>query len=439
MRHIDMEGICHIYRNNCEESLVIVVRLMLKEKVDYKSMQKALIKAADRYPNFHSVIASRGTGLFYEDNEEKPVLMTEDKPYRLGSKELNYYPYSVCALDRQLKITAHHGLTDGYGMMEFIKTLLYYYYTELGIRIEDADMIRTNEKPYDIDSETEDSLLKYWDKDFVPKQPELGDTPLFSIPTVYWDDNGDYVYKRYKIRMSVSQIIDMAKSTSSSVTGVLNAIINKAYQNTYELDGKVLISAITSNFRRIYPSDSLHNFSGWFLTFYPPAMHGMSLDELSPVMKRLIDANNSKENVMKVTAERCIAGTEISENSISKIFEPKDEVLKQKVASRNSVGYLITNVGPFTFPKEIEDMIDDCELYFPAKTVPVVFGVNSIKDALVLSVNMSFDGDSLVKGICKVCKENNIDVTCQDMGIEETDKLCEDGIRMREKKPSTNV
>ena len=27
-------------------------------------------------------------------------------------------------------------------------------------------------------------------------------------------------------------------------------------------------------------------------------------------------------------------------------------------------------------------------------------------------------------------KENNIDVTCQDMGIEETDKLCEDGIRM---------
>ena len=73
---------------------------------------------------------------------------------------------------------------------------------------------------------------------------------------------------------------------------------------------------------------------------------------------------------------------------------------------------------------------EDCELYFPAKTVPVVFGVNSIKDALVLSVNMSFDGDSLVKGICKVCKENNIDVTCQDMGIEETDKLCEDGIRM---------
>lgn len=28
MRHIDMEGINHIYRNNCEESLVIVVRLI---------------------------------------------------------------------------------------------------------------------------------------------------------------------------------------------------------------------------------------------------------------------------------------------------------------------------------------------------------------------------------------------------------------------------
>lgn len=432
MRNIDMEGTVHLYRNNNEGSLVIVVRTTLKEDISYDKMQAALCKAALRYPNFHSVIASDGKGGYYEDATQDPILKTEDKPYRLGTKEVNYYPYSVCALGRQLKITAFHCLTDGFGIYEFLKTILYYYYVELGYNIDDEGLIRTNEKPYDKEAELEDSNLKYHDPNLELKQPELGDTKLFAIPTSYWDDEGKYVYKRYKITLNTSQIIDIAKSTSSSVTAVLNALINITFKNVYDLDNSMLISAITANFRKMYPSDSMNNFSGWFLTFYPPTMHGMSLQELSPAMKGLITSGNTVENMMKVITERTREGYKIRQTPLEEMFAPKEEVSQTKIGARRSIGYLITNVGKISLPKDIEEMIEDIEIYFAAISVPVVFGVASTGDKLVLSVNMSFDSDELIKGFCKVCEDNNIDVKCQDMGLEEFDKLYVDGIIRQE-------
>ena len=429
MRNIDMEGSVHLYKNNGDMTLVIVVRTIFKENISYEHMQKALYKASRRHPNFHSVIASNGKGCYYEDSKEPPILQTVDKPYRLGTKEVNYYPYSVCAVDNQLKITAYHCLTDGFGIYEFLKTLLYYYYVELGYDIDDEGLLRTNERAYDEEAELEDSNLKYHDPDYVIKQPELGDNKLFFIPTSYWDDEGEYVYNRFKVTLSTSQIIDIAKSTSSSVTGVLNALIDKAYQETYELEGATLISAVTSNFRKIYTSDTLNNFSGWFLTFYPPTMHGMSLQELSPAMKGMINNYNTSDNTVKVITERTREGFEIRKAPLEEMFRLKEEAIQTRISSRTHLGYLITNVGRINLPKTIEENIEDVEIYLPAMTAPVVFGVASKGDNLVLSVNMSFDGDNLIQGLCKVCEDNYIEIKCQNMGKEEFDKFYIDGVQ----------
>ena len=168
MRQIDMEGIGHFVHSNGNETLTIIVRVALTDEIDTAHMQTALEKAARRYPNFQSVLASTGKGLVYELSEEKPILQTGNQKKKLGSSELHGFPYCVSCEGNMLKLSVHHGITDGYGTTEFVKTLLYYYLKECGKPVTDDGEIRLLEVPYDETAENEMSYLKYYDKSIKP-------------------------------------------------------------------------------------------------------------------------------------------------------------------------------------------------------------------------------------------------------------------------------
>lgn len=100
MRQIDMEGIGHFVHSNGDETLTIIIRVALTEDINTSHMQTALEKAAQRYPNFHSVLASSGNGLVYELSDDKPVLLTGDKKKKARIKRASRFPV-LCFLRRQ--------------------------------------------------------------------------------------------------------------------------------------------------------------------------------------------------------------------------------------------------------------------------------------------------------------------------------------------------
>ena len=430
MRQIDMEGIGHFVHSNGDETLTIIVRVALTEEIDTAHMQTALEKAALRYPNFHSVLASTGKGLVYELSEEKPVLQTGDIKRKLGSSELHGFPYCVSCEGNMLKLSVHHGITDGYGTTEFVKTLLYYYLKECGKPVTADGAIRLLEAPYDETAEDEMSYLKHYDKSIKQEQPQLGDIKLFSLPVEYWDEAGRYEFKRFKLSMSAKQVTGFARECGSSATGLINAIICKAFQTAYDLDGKLLINSLTSNFRRLLPSDSMHNFSGWFLSFYTPEMQALPLEQTAAVMKGMIDWNNTEQNALKVIAERSAKGLEQREMPLDEIFADKPDCMIEKKAVRQSMGSIITNVGPLGITESMKPWVRDMEFYIPALTAPVVFAVNAVGDALTLSVVQSFEDNALVRAFCQVCAENGLEINSNDMGAEVLDTLEKDAVKL---------
>lgn len=430
MRQIDMEGIGHFVHSNGNETLNIVVRVALTEDIDTASMQTALEKAALRYPNFHSVLASDGKGLVYEFSDEKPVLQIGDEKRKLGSSELNGFPYCVSCDGKMLKLSVHHGITDGYGVTEFLKTLLYYYLKECGKPVTADGDIRLLESEYDAAAEDELSYLKYYDRSISSERPQTGDVKLFALPVEYWDEAGRYEFRRFKLSMSAEQTADYARRCGSSVTGLINAIVCKAFQTAYDLEGKLLINSVTSNFRRLMPSVSMHNFSGWLLTFYTPEMQGLSLAQTAAVMKGMISQNNTTQNALRIISERSEIGLKQREMPLDEIFADKPDCMIEKRAVRQSLGFLVTNVGPLEITESMKPWVRDMELYIPALTSPIVFGVNSVGDALTVSVVQSFEDDDIVRAFCKVCGENGLDVTCADMGIERFDVLEREAVKM---------
>lgn len=430
MRQINMEGIGHFVHSNGDETLNIVVRVALTEDIDTASMQTALEKAALRYPNFHSVLASDGKGLVYEFSDEKPVLQIGDEKRKLGSSELNGFPYCVSCDGKMLKLSVHHGITDGYGVTEFVKTLLYYYLKECGKPVTADGDIRLLESEYDAAAEDELSYLKYYDRSVSSERPQTGNVKLFALPVEYWDEAGRYEFKRFKLSMSAEQTADYARRCGSSVTGLINAIVCKAFQTAYDLEGKLLINSVTSNFRRLMPSVSMHNFSGWLLTFYTPEMQGLPLAQTAAVMKGMISQNNTTQNALRIISERSEIGLKQREMPLDEIFADKPDCMIEKRAVRQSLGFLVTNVGPLEITESMKPWVGDMELYIPALTSPIVFGVNSVGDALTVSVVQSFEDDDIVRAFCKVCGENGLDVTCADMGIEMFDVLERNAVKM---------
>ena len=430
MRQIDMEGLGHFVHSNGNESLNIVVRVALTEDIDTARMQTALEKAAMRYPNFRSVLASDGKGLVYEFSDEKPVLQIGDEKRKFGSSELHGFPYCVSCEGKMLKLSVHHGITDGYGVTEFIKTLLYYYLKECGKPVTADGGIRLLESAFDEAAEDELSYLKNYDPEIKPEQPQTGDVKLFALPVTYWDEAGRYEFRRFKLSMSTEQAAGFARQCGSSVTALINAIVCKAFRTAYDLDGKLLINSVTSNFRRLMPSDSMHNFSGWFLTFYTPEMQGLPLAQTAAVMKGMISQNNTIDNALRIISERSAVGLKQREIPLEEIFADKPDCMIEKRAVRQSLGSLITNVGPLEITESMQPWVRDMELYVPALTSPIVFGVNSVGDALTVSVVQSFEDDDIVRAFCKVSTENGLDVICTDMGIEKFDILERDAVKM---------
>ena len=429
MRKIDMEGLGHFAHSHGKETLVIAWKAHLTEEIQTEAMQAALEKAVLRHPNFRSVLVSDGRGLAYELSDEKPVLLKEDGRYELGSKALAHFPYRVSCVGKELKLFCHHGLTDGFGSEEFFKTLLYYYMKESGKPVEAEGKIRLCELPCDKAAEDEDSYEKYYDPEIFPKQPEVGKVPLFALPVSYWDMEGDFKYKLFKLSLSKTEVLDFAHKIGASLTAVVAAILDKAFEEAYPLAGKRLISSITTNFRNIFPSLTLHNFSGWTLSFFTPEMQGLPLAHLAAAKKGLIQMQNTERNAHEVISVRNMAGKKYQEMPVEELFKESDEGAIERQAVRSSLGYLLTNVGEVKLPESMKSWIEDMEFYIPAITSPIVCGVNSVGERLTLCISQSFEDDAIVRGILKVCADNGLTASMQDEGIKVYDTLGLDAVK----------
>lgn len=174
----------------------------------------------------------------------------------------------------------------------------------------------------------------------------------------------------------------------------------------------------------------MQNFSGFIISVYTPEMQEFSLSDTAAAMKNIIQISNTKDNALRLINQRYTAGQEYEKMPISQIFGDKTSVRQEKRAVRQSLGYLLTNVGKLSIPQCMESLIEDMETYIPGITSPIVFSMNSVGDKMTLSVSQSFDDDTLIRSFSKICSDNGLTMNWKDMGIEELDTLEIDGVEM---------
>ncbi len=116
-----------IYMSTPEHPNTMGACIVLKEPVDGDILRNAVEDLRVRFPYFYVKASSRGNDLVAEDNPLPMTVRNTWEPINLNSKESNYHLAAWKFNGRKLAFEIAHSLTDGAGVLPYIKSTMFLY------------------------------------------------------------------------------------------------------------------------------------------------------------------------------------------------------------------------------------------------------------------------------------------------------------------------
>ena len=236
------------------------IGVLLDEEVDATVLEQAVNDCAGRFPAF-KVKQKRGYAWHYlveNDKHIKVFPLEKAVPCPINRKETNGYLFKLTCGEKRIEMIMFHGLCDGNGAIEFLKTIILVYKKLKGAKIENAEGIIDHEEPF-APEELEDSFVSH----YVPiKFGEIDFKKLLGGKP--YRIKGEYVRGGFETDRLVVDSLEIAKrakeigvSFTSFVTGMIAYALDKS-QNAKKKQNYVLMVPV--NLRNLFESSSLRNF-----------------------------------------------------------------------------------------------------------------------------------------------------------------------------------
>ena len=117
----------YVYVSTKESPSAIRIRLQMQDLIDPDILRSAIDTTMTRYPYF-CVKLQKMDGQYIFIENHRPVVMTHSlHGVELNSEESNYHMIAFSWKDNWIIFDVFHGMTDGTGAYEVLRTLLYYY------------------------------------------------------------------------------------------------------------------------------------------------------------------------------------------------------------------------------------------------------------------------------------------------------------------------
>jgi len=109
--------------------------IIMKEKVDPIALQEAVVECRERFPTFF-VRLRRGLFWYYFEQNDKDPIVWPESPFICQSIDIhtnNHYMFTFLFYENRISLEVFHGIADGSGSFEFMKTVLYLYLNKIVI------------------------------------------------------------------------------------------------------------------------------------------------------------------------------------------------------------------------------------------------------------------------------------------------------------------
>ena len=357
------------------ESNNLVLRLVLRSRIDKSILKKALNKTLERYPNFRQTpVIDKDGYLFTRDNDQEAEVYPYDpEPVNLAGKATNGYLFRVMFEADTLWISIFHSLCDGSGFKMFTRSFLYHYFTLSGITIRNEDKLILTEAvpadsseladPFDLPvdcaptaasiSEDGTNPFKTSDLDNIFLLPE-------SIKTV--DQCSHHSLCRYIL--DTDKLLSQAKEAGSTVDTYLHLLTARAIHDNYKVGDKLISGIGTVDVRPYYDNKYLQNNVDLFWLYFGDSFFGLSDSDACQIIgKEFKQPQLNKELFDSLLAQKKTHYKELFDFPITDTRRLK---IMREVLWRNPEvisTYFSTNLIRLDLGEDLEPLVAHADIY----------------------------------------------------------------------------
>lgn len=406
-------GIRTLYSTTKECSNVIRLRIKMNSKIDPEIFHSAVDTTMKRYPYF-LVELKRREGQYYYVENPRPVVVSDSlHGVNLNSAESNYHMVAFSWQDNWMSLDIFHGLTDGTGAYEVVRTLLYYYclerygeeLTKDGIRLV-GDSITSEEWIDPVEAAQAPNNTE--------KKAEIPQVLNLVKAAGLMDDTKRTVYS---IVISETDFMNFNKTNDGSPGTMVSLLFSRAIAKSHPESSKPVRIAFCVNQRSALKATLAHqSLVGGAILEYKEQMKNWPLHKQAAVYRGMVFVQTQKEIILAdVNNTKRLAQMIMSLETDQERLDTIDYI---NAKADHVISAVVSYVGKADF-KEAEKHIQDFRTWTKGPGNAVCVEISAVNGRFVLDVIQPFSSPVYVNSFLEELEENGINYELQD--VQELD------------------
>lgn len=387
----------------------IRIRVRMRDLIDPEVLRRAIDTTMERYPYFRVELQKKDGQYVFAENH-RPIVITHSlHGVALNSEDSNYHMIAFCWQDNWIILDVFHGMTDGTGAYEVVRTLLYYYCSERyhiklgeeGIRLV-GDTIPAEEWADPVVNRTDLPL---------PRRNEQMSDALNLIASAGLGE--DHRHTVYSIAVSESEFMKFNLDHDGSPGTMVSLLLSRAIARLYPNAKDIIRITLCVNQREALQTPLAHQslVGGVFLE-YKDQMRDWPLDRQATAYRGMVFAQTLEEDVlMGVASIKGINGLLLSKESDQERLGVAAYI--NALAAR-VVTATVSYVGKANY-REAEQYIRDFRLWTSSAADGLTVEISAVNGRFTLDFLQTFSSPIFVNAFLRELDENGIVYDLQDV------------------------
>ncbi|MCX8059501.1 MAG: hypothetical protein N3A58_08825 [Spirochaetes bacterium] len=388
---IKLDNAAKIYPSitNTKNTNFFRVSVYLKEPVNISILEETLNYVFPRFPYFQ-VYLKKGLFWFYFEKTDKIPQLLCEQTYPCRSLKIfnDNLLVKIIPYKNRISVESTHILTDGYGILTFLKALTgCYLHFKYGEDFDFEDLITPKKKINEEEYEDAFQRFKNIKTAKVPKKIRA-----FKVDC---DANKNNEYFIVRLEISIEEISKVTKNLGVTINDFIVASMIEAYQRYYINDSKLwkrnkkqpITVVVPVNLRKHFGVNTLRNFSYILDPSIDMNLGIFTFDEILNNVHHFMKLYNTPKNILPYLKRNIISEKKFIIKIIPLFI--KDFILKLSYDAIGSkpVSTSVSNIGIIKMPEKMNKYIDSFDFIpSPSYTLKYLTGVIGFQDKLIINI-----------------------------------------------------
>lgn len=356
---IDYSAILYLAQMRRNHTNVYRFAVTMKEAVCPELLQMAVNRIYTRFP---TIFAGFQPGFFSYCvvPSEKAPCIAEDPGvlYTMPAAEIRSCAYRVYYSENKIIIEAFHALTDGYGAVASLRTLVAEYLF-LRYGVDSGERREMLEQEPDWEAELQDAYLDYSGE----KSARMPGRYAYQLP----GEDRNWKAKDSIRQFATQKLLQAARRYGVSMTAFLSCIMAESImeiQNNHAKTGKKqpVRIMVPIDLRRLFPSKTLRNF----ILYALPTMECSEASHSREIRMKCFHSQLQQQATKKVLGQQISANVIPQRLLLFRIIPLCLKLAAMRLAYRffgeSNSSITLTNLGPVVLSEELKSHIQNIEV-----------------------------------------------------------------------------